>query len=97
MAVVWWAGEVQLVRWGGFHLGARVQERYPLGGSDLGTAGGEAWADGEPDARRAVGAVAGAARRQRLRDQDRGQAEGRGVIKHFTTEDVRGPRRATEM
>ena len=59
----WYAGLVKFgqVRGGRVPLGARIQERDPLGRCDLRKAGGQARADGQSHARRPVGAIARAA------------------------------------
>ena len=59
---------------------AGLQERPALGRHASRAAGGEARAHGQPHVRRPVQPAARAPRRQRLRDEDGGQADGGAVI-----------------
>jgi glutathione S-transferase len=68
------AGEVRPVRRDRVPCGPRVQERPALGRRAARTAAREARAHGQPPSGRTVEPVARAPRRQRLRDEDAGQA-----------------------
>ena len=72
----WYGGLVKGWQYGAgeFLQRAGVQERAALGRRDLRAAGGAARPHGQPHLRRAVEPVARAPRRQRLRDEDAGQA-----------------------
>src|SRR5439155_422011 len=78
------AGEGLALRRGRVPECAGLQERPAVGGPDLRAAGGEARAHGQPHLWRAVEPVARAPRRQRLRNEDAGQARRRQLSAHPT-------------